>query len=87
LPRRGSRPKKKTRRRASRKVELDETSASILKVMEKAKRSMRCSEIAGELGVTTQKVAARMRRLSREGLVKRNPDGSYEITRAGKRAV
>ena len=64
--------------------ELDETDVRIVKALVEAGKALRPREIAERIGEDGRRVAAKMRKLVRLGLVKRVGDGVYEATEKAK---
>ena len=66
---------------------LDEVDLAILRVLAETNRPMRPKEIAERAGLAARRVAAKMRKLRRLGLVERVEEGVYRITEEGRRAL
>ncbi len=75
-------PLKKTKTKKSKidSLEIDEDAKAILKALEKLNNPSRCKEIAKESGMSVQKVAGKMRSLTKKGYVKRSKDGLYSLS-------
>ncbi len=61
-------------------LEIDDDAKAILKALEKLGKPSRCGEIAKESGMSVQKVAGKMRSLTRKGYVKRSKEGLYSLS-------
>jgi len=66
---------------------LDELDHKILEALKEAGQPLRPKEIAERIGEDARRIAAKMRKLVRLGLVERLEDGRYQITEAGKEAA
>jgi len=67
--------------------QLDELDTKILRALVEAGQPLRPKEIAERIGEDGRRVAAKMRKLVRLGLVKRHEDGRYEATEEAKKRV
>ena len=68
-------------------MNLDELDVKILQAMAEVGQPLRPREIAERIGEDGRRVAAKMRKLVRLGLVERNEEGRYTITDAGRQVV
>jgi len=66
---------------------LDEVDLRILEVLDKLSRPARPKLIAEEAGLDVRRVAAKMRKLRRLGLVERVGEGEYVITDRGREVL
>lgn len=69
------------------RVSLDEIDLAILRVLAELGKPARPREIAERAGLSARRVAAKMRKLRRLGLVDRLEEGLYTITDEGLKAV
>ena len=67
--------------------ELDEVDKTILRAMRDIGKPARPKEIAAQAGLDARRVAAKMRKLRRLGLVEKVEEGVYELTEKGKQVV
>ena len=65
-------------------INLDELDMKILQAMAEAGRPIRPKEIAERIGEDGRRVAAKMRKLVRLGLVARTEEGKYIVTERGE---
>ena len=66
---------------------LDEIDLKILRALAEAGQPLRPKEIAERIGEDGRRVAAKMRKLVRLGLVERLENGRYAITEEGRRKI
>ncbi len=66
---------------------LDEVDLAILRALRELGRPARPKEIAAHAGLDARRVAAKMRKLRRLGIVERVEEGVYRITEEGLRAL
>ncbi len=66
---------------------LDEVDLAILRALAELGRPARPREIAERAGLDARRVAAKMRKLRRLGLVERLEEGVYAITDEGLKAI
>jgi ArsR family transcriptional regulator len=66
---------------------LDEVDLAILRALAELQRPARPKEIAERSGLDARRVAAKMRKLRRLGLVERVGEGLYRLTQEGQRAL
>ena len=66
-------------------MSMDDFTIKVLKVIKKRGPSS-CKEIANDIGVSAQKVAAKMRYIVKLDLVEKK-NGKYELSKAGESAV
>lgn len=64
---------------------MDDLTMKVLKAIKRRGPSS-CKEIAEDIGVSAQKVAAKMRYIVKLGLVEKK-NGKYELSKAGESAV
>ncbi|MGB9630667.1 MAG: winged helix-turn-helix transcriptional regulator [Candidatus Methanodesulfokora sp.] len=64
---------------------MDDFTMKVLEVIKRRGPSS-CKEIAQDIGVSAQKVAAKMRYIVKLGLVEKK-DGKYELSKAGESAI
>jgi len=69
------------------RTQLDEVDLAILRALAELGRPARPKEIAERAGLDARRVAAKMRKLRRLGLVERVEEGVYQITEAGRKAL
>ncbi|BEP17680.1 hypothetical protein PYJP_10320 [Pyrofollis japonicus] len=65
--------------------ELDEIDMAILRAMKAIGKPTRPKEIAAQAGLDARRVAAKMRKLVRLGLVERVEEGVYKLTEEGEK--
>ncbi len=68
-------------------VTIDNVDKSILLALSEIGRPARPREIAERAGIDARRVAAKMRKLRRLGLVNRVGEGVYVVTEEGKRLI
>jgi len=68
-------------------IAIDDVDRSILLALSEMGRPARPREIAERAGIDARRVAAKMRKLRRLGLVERVGEGVYVVTEEGKRLV
>lgn len=66
---------------------LDEVDIKILKAISEAGAEITCKEISEKTGINVRKIAAKMRKLTKMGLVERIEKGKYKITEEGKAKI
>lgn len=64
---------------------MDDFTMKVLEVIRR-KGPSSCKEIAEDIGVSAQKVAAKMRYIVKLGLVEKR-NGKYELSKAGESAI
>ncbi len=69
------------------RTQLDEVDLAILRALAELGRPARPKEIAERAGLDARRVAAKMRKLRRLGLVERVEEGVYQITEEGRKAL
>ncbi len=69
------------------RTQLDEVDLAILRALAELGRPARPKEIAERAGLDARRVAAKMRKLRRLGLVERVEEGVYQITEQGRKAL
>ncbi len=67
--------------------ELDEIDMAILKAMKEIGEPARPKEIAARAGLDARRVAAKMRKLRRLGLVEKVAEGVYRLTEKGANTI
>lgn len=67
--------------------ELDEVDEAILRAMKEIGQPARPKEIAEKAGLDARRVAAKMRKLKRLGLVEKDEEGLYSLTEEGAKLV
>ncbi len=71
----------------SMRSELDEIDMAILRAMKELGKPARPKEIAAKAGLDARRVAAKMRKLRRLGLVEKVEEGVYKLTEEGEKAA
>jgi predicted transcriptional regulator len=66
---------------------LDELDLKIIRALVESPEPLRPKEIAEKIGEDGRRVAAKMRKLVRLGLVQRHEDGRYEATEAARQVA
>ncbi len=66
---------------------LDEIDVQILKALAEIGRAATCKEIGEHIGVDARRIAAKMRKLKRLGLVESPEKGKYVITDEGRKVA